>query len=569
MTLVSALSFGVGSAEAAFIPDTSFGSGGFVRMPLGVTDDELVDSEVQPDGKIVSCGSAELIPNPIVVVTRVNPDGSPDNSFSGDGRAYLDFGGNSFDCSGVEIDTSGRIYVGSTGSSAGVAQVGRLDSTGHLTSGYGTGGYGTFNTAGVFVKAIDLGPGDKIVGVGFNGSQFISDLYFARLTAGGLPDSTLNGTGSRTVSYGSTVEVANAVSVGADSSITMVGQLNQNIVSPALTNVPHFLIARFTSGGLADSGFGPSSSGYRVFRVGIQDMLNAVRVLPDGSTIAAGAAFLLTGGGGTSGVVARVSQTGNLDPAFGSGGLTVVDNGGGAAQFTGLTMDSSGRLVASGYRLGGPAQLFRFTTSGAADASFAPNGLLDLATSLPDDSANAVTTDAAGRLIASGGGDNGEDIDSMLFVAKAAPESPVMSSPSPSPSPSVEPLAKIISPKAGSASKLTKIRGTATGGTITRVRLAIERVDKKLLKKKRCVFIKNTKRSTKKVKVKSTKTCGVGVTINAKGTSSWSLKLSKSLPAGQYRITAIALASNGAKTARFSKSRGNQVLLRVKAKKKR
>lgn len=558
------LAAGASSANAAFIQDTDFGTGGFAHLPLGVEDDELTDSLVQPDGKIVSCGRAELIPNPVVVVTRVNPDGSPDNTFSGDGRTYLGFGGNSSRCSGVEIDSTGRIYVGGQGSSGGVAQVARLDSTGHLTtSGYGTGGYASFDGGSeVLVLAIDLGPGDKIVGAGLDGGQFISSVYVGRLTAGGIADTGFFGTGSRSISYeAGEVNRANAVSVGSDNKITIAGQTDRDLTNP---NVPHFVIGRFLANGNLDTGFGVNT-GRTVFRVGIfQDQLYALQVQPDGGVIAAGNSFLASGGGGTSGVVVRVNSLGIPDTTFGTnGGFSLIANGGGASVLRGLTLDAAGRHVAVGYRIGGPVQLFRFNSTGVPDPDFAPNGILNLSSNLPEDSANAVATDAAGRLIATGSAENSEDIDGMIYVAKLAPPAADPLTPS-----ATEPLAKITSPKAGKASKLTKISGSATGGTITRVALAIERVDSKQLKKKRCVFIKNTKRATKKVKVKSTKTCGLGVTINAKGTSSWSLKFSKSLPAGQYRITAIATASSGAKTATFSKSRGNQVLLRVKPKKR-
>ncbi len=560
-TLICALSLGAGSAAAAFAPDPSFGNGGFQRMVLGAVDDELVDSEIQPDGKIVSCGTAELLPNEAIVVTRVNPNGSPDDSFSGDGRVYLPL---TFGCNGVEIDSTGRIYVGNRGNGGAVdAEVARLDPNGEIDSGYGTSGYGTWDNADSVVKAIDLGPGNKIVGVGLNGGQFNSDIYVARLDSAGDPDTGFNTTGSRIISFGTYEDVANAVSVGADSRVTIAGMVSQDI-SVSATDRPHFMVARFTAAGAPDSTFG-SGTGRRIFIFGnIQDQLNGLQVLPDNSVIGAGSSFLPTGGGGTSGIVTRVTAAGALDTTFGSGGYRTISNQGGVGLFTGVKSDAAGGLVAVGYRIGGPAQLFRFSTSGAPDTSFAPAGVLDLDSPLTGDVANALTFDAAGRIIASGAADNGPDNDAMLFAAKAVSDPPIAP-----PAPSPEPLAKIASPKAGSATKLTKISGTATGGAIARVQLAIERVDAKQLKKKRCVFIKNTKRATKKVKVNSTKSCGVGVTINAKGTSSWSLKFSKSLPVGQYRITAIAVGSNGAKTATFSKSRGNQVLLRVKKPKKK
>lgn len=565
--LACVIAASAGTAQAAFIQDTSFGTGGFAQLSLGVEDDELNDSLVQPDGKIVSCGRAELIPNPVVVVTREYPNGSPDTSFSGDGRTYLSFNGNSTRCSGVEIDSAGRIYVGGQGSSGGVAQVAQLDTTGHLTtSGYGTGGYATFDGgANVLVLSIDLGPGDKIVGAGIDGGQFISDVYVGRLTAAGIPDTGFFGTGSRSIEFESnTVNRADAVSVGADSKVTIAGQANRDLVSPPLSDVPHFLIGRFLANGNLDTGFGVNT-GRTVFRnPSFSDALQALVVLPDGSVIGAGSSFLSTGGGGASGVAVRLNSLGIRDTTFGVDGIAKVDNQGGVGLLTGLTMDPGGMVVAAGYRISKKPIFFRFSATGVPDASFAPAGVLELPAGLPEPFTSSVSVDPSGRLITSGAADNGEDDDAMIWAAKAAPTVP----PPPSGEPAPEPIAKITSPKAGTSSKLTKISGTATGGTISRVQLAIERVDKTLLKKKRCVFIKNTKRATKKVKVKSTKSCGVGVTINAKGTSSWSLKFSKSLPAGQYRITAIAVAPNGAKTATFSKSRGNQVLLRVKPKKK-
>lgn len=559
-SLICALSLGAGAAHAAFIPDPNFGSGGFQRLVLGTEDDALVDSEVQPDGKIVSCGTAELFSDQAIVVTRVNPNGSPDDSFSGDGRVYLPL---SFGCNGVELDSTGRIYVGNRGNGGAVdAQVARLDPTGDIDSGYGTGGYGTWDNPDSVVSATDLGPGNKIVGVGFNGGQSISDIFVARLDSGGDPDTTFNATGSRIVSYGSYEDRANAVSVGADSRVTIAGMVSQD-VPPSSPDREHFMVGRFTAAGAPDTSFG-SGTGRRIFRVGIiHDTLAGLQVLPDGSAIGAGYAFLSSGGGGHSGVVTRVTAAGALDTSFGTGGFITLSNQGGDDQLTGVKLGADGLLVASGYRLSGPAQLFRFSQAGVPDTGFAPAGVLNLDSGLTGEFANAVTFDAAGRIIASGGADNGPDNDAMLFAAKEAPAPPIAPPP-----PSQEPIAKILSPKAGNASKLTKISGSASGGAISRVQLAIERVNKKLLKKKSCVFIKNTKRATKKVKVKTTKSCGISVTINAKGTSSWSLKFSKSLPVGQYRITAIAVASNGAKTATFSKSRGNQVLLRVKPKKK-
>jgi uncharacterized delta-60 repeat protein len=67
-------------------PDTSFGPGGINHVTIG---DEAVSQAVaiQPDGKIVAGGSAEVGSGASqFAIARFNPNGTPDMSFSGDGQ---------------------------------------------------------------------------------------------------------------------------------------------------------------------------------------------------------------------------------------------------------------------------------------------------------------------------------------------------------------------------------------------------------------------------------------------------------------------------------------------------
>lgn len=79
--------------------DASFGTNGFARPTLPGTT-TIHDAALQRDGKIVIVGDvAPPVPgtgNRNVVVIRLNPNGSLDTTFTGDGIAIVDYGGNDY-----------------------------------------------------------------------------------------------------------------------------------------------------------------------------------------------------------------------------------------------------------------------------------------------------------------------------------------------------------------------------------------------------------------------------------------------------------------------------------------
>src|SRR6188472_3181944 len=70
--------------------DAGFSFDGRARTDIGSGGEAVRGVAIQDDGKIVAAGAfgtAEF------AVARYNPDGSPDPSFSGDGKVITDFGG--------------------------------------------------------------------------------------------------------------------------------------------------------------------------------------------------------------------------------------------------------------------------------------------------------------------------------------------------------------------------------------------------------------------------------------------------------------------------------------------
>ena len=88
-------------------PDTTLGGDGTATIDFSVEDDLCNAMALQPDGKIVLAG---YIAGGIVAVARLNSDGSPDGTFSTDGRAMFDFGNPTFG-NAVALQKNGRIVV--------------------------------------------------------------------------------------------------------------------------------------------------------------------------------------------------------------------------------------------------------------------------------------------------------------------------------------------------------------------------------------------------------------------------------------------------------------------------
>jgi uncharacterized delta-60 repeat protein len=88
-------------------PDPTLGGDGTATVDFGGEDDLCNAMTLQPDGKIVLAG---YIAGGIVAVARLNSDGSPDGTFSTDGRARIDFGDATFG-NAVARQSNGRIVV--------------------------------------------------------------------------------------------------------------------------------------------------------------------------------------------------------------------------------------------------------------------------------------------------------------------------------------------------------------------------------------------------------------------------------------------------------------------------
>jgi uncharacterized delta-60 repeat protein len=88
--------------------DASFDSDGRATIDIAdTTAEEAHGAAVQADGRIVVVGNG----NSVFAVARVNSNGSPDNTFDTDGQVFTDFGESFEQANAVAIQADGRIVV--------------------------------------------------------------------------------------------------------------------------------------------------------------------------------------------------------------------------------------------------------------------------------------------------------------------------------------------------------------------------------------------------------------------------------------------------------------------------
>ena len=149
--------------------DVTFGTGGVVTTDFFEGFDDAEDVLVQPDGKIVVAGEAELIPGNFVsrdaALARYNPDGSIDTTFGAGGVVTTELGSNdSF--SSIAPQPDGKIVAGGSALFGDFAVV-RYNADGSLDPAFGSRGIVSTDFGGSdFVSSVALQPDGRIVAAG-------------------------------------------------------------------------------------------------------------------------------------------------------------------------------------------------------------------------------------------------------------------------------------------------------------------------------------------------------------------------------------------------------------------
>ncbi len=384
--------------------DSTFGSGGKVVTDFFGRSNGAAAIAVQSDGKIVVAGGALTALGPgDFAVARYNPDGSLDTSFGSGGRVTTDFAGRSDNGVAVAVQPDGKILVAGAADMA-VTQFDfalvRYNADGSLDSTFGAGGKVTtdFNGGLDAASSIALQADGKIVLAGY-ATAGDPHMALARYNANGTLDPTF-GTGGKIITdINGTRNFANAVAIQPDGKIVAAGS---TLTIP--DSFTMFALARYNTDGSLDSTFG--SSGKVTTQVvsgnGEDDEIFALAIQPDGRILAGGRANFAQDFG-----LARYQSNGTLDPAFGTNGMVTTDFSGAIDRAFGMVLQTDGKIVLAGAAnlttgSTGDFGLARYNTNGSLDSTFGAGGKVITDFGGNVDNVRAVALQADNKIVVAG-----------------------------------------------------------------------------------------------------------------------------------------------------------------------
>jgi uncharacterized delta-60 repeat protein len=356
--------------------DNSFGTDG-----KKVSDFSVWNGAVTESGEIFLVGA-----NGNVVLQKLKNDGSPDSTFNSTGKVVVNpdgGGGAGYD---VLILPDHKILV--CGIAWGKIFVMRFNPNGSIDSTFGSNGIAkTIISNYSSGWAIDMQADGKILVVGYAGSGASYGSVVVRYTGDGVLDTTFNQTGYVLTYFGRDNNGAEVV-VQPDGKIIMVGTSDRN-----------FVITRYNTNGTLDTSFG--LGGY--FSFSFRGWEEAYEVAVDSKN-----RIVTLGQDGSNSIVSRNNYDGKEDISFDINGRLVapgcnIENGAGAQAIQddnkiiiGGSYDSS--YFNNSFRL---FRLIRYLENGNLDESFGNAGRVGT-WFYYNDMVNSIALQPDGKIIAAG-----------------------------------------------------------------------------------------------------------------------------------------------------------------------
>jgi uncharacterized delta-60 repeat protein len=226
--------------------DRAFGDNGRAKVRFGegeITTSALVP---RPDGKIVLAGTDVVGDHASFSVARIGSRGKLDPTFAGDGRTVVDFGDAVSAATSLAIEPDGRIVAaGATGEGEAFdVALARLDADGSPDPTFSDDGRQTTAISETsFAAGVAIQADGKIVLGGSSGSDQRSRFAVVRYRPDGDLDSSFSGDGIQTTTFGPTGSlggpIASGVAIQRDGKILVVGHVN-----PRRSRV-EFAVARY------------------------------------------------------------------------------------------------------------------------------------------------------------------------------------------------------------------------------------------------------------------------------------------------------------------------------------
>jgi uncharacterized delta-60 repeat protein len=396
-----------------------FGGGGLARMGYTNMISNLGSSPlVGADGSLTYCTTRGTVDHGDMVIARVKADGSPDFSFSTDGRLTIDIGAGTDDtCRAIAATPDGKVVVAGESFDGAVVSFGlaRIKANGGLDTTFGIGGkqrigFDVFGANTSHATAVAVQSDGTILFAGSASTNEGRQMVVARLLPDGSYDNAFNLIGRQRISVGSSSGAA-AMAIDPQGRIVLVGSTNDGGPEPN----QDMAVVRLLPDGTPDPSFDGDGRARIAFDIGGNDASNrdiavAMALQQDGRIVIGGEVDIsATDTPNTDFGIARLNANGALDPTFGSGGRVLVpfdQSPSGTDTLQALHVDA-GRIVAAGYAVQGSTSidvaLVRLRVDGSRDPSFGNLGRKTLDFGFPGPGQIAFGISSAGsRLYVSG-----------------------------------------------------------------------------------------------------------------------------------------------------------------------
>ncbi len=387
--------------------DSTFGAGGTVTVSPGPGNDVPQAVAIQSDGKIITAGFAfnGASDRNNFAVTRLNPNGDLDTSFSAGGVALTPVGTGDAEGFGIALQSDGKILAvgqASNGSNSDIAIV-RYNPDGTLDATFDGDGRAMFDVAGAndMARSVAVHPDGRIAiaGNGFVGSN--SDIVLVRLDPDGSLDSSFDGN----LGNGNGI-IATPVGSGHDFGYSVAFQPDGKIVAAGYYSGPASIdsvVLRYNVDGVLDTTFSDDGKAVNAYSPDDVDEALAMALQPDGRIVIAGC---IRGNGRLNDyVIARLDANGNRDQTFGDDGFTIVQFSPSPDIALGVAIQADGKIVAAGFANNGTNNDFgvtRVNANGTLDNTFHEDGIQLTMFGPFVDSATAVAVQADGKIVVVG-----------------------------------------------------------------------------------------------------------------------------------------------------------------------
>jgi len=255
------------------------------------------------------------------------------------------------------------------------------------------------STADDEANAIAIQKDGKIVVAGYSNTDFV----VVRYKIDGMLDPSFGTGGIIKTSLHCGDEHTSAVAIQPDGKIVVAGSSNNGTAND-------FAVIRYNEDGTLDPAFGKGGIVITSIHDG-DDNASGVAVQADGKIVVAGSS---NNGSDFDFALIRYNANGTLDPAFGTGGIVLVDIRHGDDHVSAVAIQPDGKIVVAGYSNTDVA-LARLKANGTLDAAFGKSGKVITSIQSGEDEASAVSIQPDGKIVAAGNTNNGSDNDFAII----------------------------------------------------------------------------------------------------------------------------------------------------------